>query len=282
MKYVKIASFLALLAMSSTSGAIIIRDDVDDDKYRVPASTLPALADFHQEGHGVLIAPQWVVTAAHVACMHPNQDVVINGLPRRVAAIIVHPGYKTPPEELVKEILASGEGARLRAFLASSDDIALVRLTAPVTDVPPVPLYSGDDELGKTVQLIGKGATGSGDKGIAAQSPHRTLLRRAYNVISSVDDRWISYTFDAPASALPLEGMSGNGDSGSPVLIQRDTRWELAGLVAWVSSDRDIRTFRGARYGDGGNNVRISHYRSWIERTISDEDKKRAPPPAGS
>lgn len=280
MTYLRNGLLLALWAISSTGNAIIIRDDVDDKQYRVPAATLPALADFHQEGHGVLIAPQWVVTAAHVACMHPNQDIVINGVPRKVDAILVHRGYKTPPEELVKEVLASGDGARLRAFLASSDDIALVRLAAPVSDVTPVPLYGGGDELGKTVQLIGKGATGDGSKGIAAHSPHRTALRRAYNVISSVDSRWISYTFDAPRSALPLEGMSGNGDSGGPLLIQRNEHWELAGLVAWVSSERDIRSFRGARYGDGGNNVRISHYKSWIESTISAEDKKRDRPPA--
>lgn len=58
-----------LLAMSSAAGAVVTRADVDDAKYRVPASVFPALVDLPGEGHGVLIAPQWVVTAAHAAPM---------------------------------------------------------------------------------------------------------------------------------------------------------------------------------------------------------------------
>src|SRR3546814_1308944 len=61
--------FLALLAISSTASAVVIRGDVDDAEYRIPAAAFPALADMPGEGHGVLIAPQWVVTAAHAAPM---------------------------------------------------------------------------------------------------------------------------------------------------------------------------------------------------------------------
>ena len=57
--------FVLLVAVSSGAGAIVIRDDVDDAQYRVSPAELPALADLPGEGHGVLIAPRWVVTAAH-------------------------------------------------------------------------------------------------------------------------------------------------------------------------------------------------------------------------
>jgi hypothetical protein len=33
------------------------------------------------------------------------------------------------------------------------------------------------------------------------------------------DARSLSYTLDAGADALPLEGMTGNGDSGSPLRV---------------------------------------------------------------
>lgn len=279
--YMKETIFLVMFAVSSAAGAIVIRDDVKDEKYQVPSSTLPALADFPGEGHGVLISPQWVVTAAHVACMQHIDAIMIKGQPRQVESITVHPGYKAPPESLIKEALASGDGASLRAFLASSDDLALIKLKTPVTDVEPVALYRGSDEIGKTVQLIGKGATGHGKDGIKPHSPHRTSLRRAFNVISSVDARWISYTFDAPASAVPLEGMAGNGDSGGPLLIREGRHWQLAGLVAWVSSQRDLRSYRGAQYGDGGNNVRISHYLAWIDSIVFAGQQKQAVKPAG-
>ncbi|WP_346838277.1 trypsin-like serine protease [Microbulbifer sp. SAOS-129_SWC] len=274
MKCIREYIFVALIAASSAADAIIIRDDISDDKYQIPASTLPALADFPGEGHGALISPHWVVTAAHVVHMRNIQEITINGAPREVESVVVHSEYKMPPKSLIKEALASGDGSRLRAFLASCDDIALIRLKAPVTDVQPISLYRGSEELGRTVELIGKGATGNGKEGVAPHSSHRTTLRRAFNVISGVDTRWISYTFDSPKSALPLEGAAGDGDSGSPVLIREKGQWQLAGLVSWDSSPRDLRTYRGPNYGDGGNNVRISHYFAWIEGTISAAEQK--------
>jgi hypothetical protein len=67
-----------LLTFSFTTSAVIIRGDVEDAKYRVPASAFPALVDMPGEGHGVLIAPQWVVTAAHAAPMQGmKEDVTI-------------------------------------------------------------------------------------------------------------------------------------------------------------------------------------------------------------
>lgn len=269
--------FMALLAMSSTASAIIIRDDIDDERYQIPASALPALADFPGEGHGALISPEWVVTAAHVVCMQDIEEITINDLPRKVESVVVHSGHKMPPDTLVKEALASGDGTELRAFLASSDDIALVKLRAAVTDVKPISLYRGSEEMGRRVQLIGKGATGNGKEGSEPDAAHRTTLRRAFNVISSVDTRWISYTFDSPNSGVPLEGMAGNGDSGGPVLVKEGGQWQLAGLVSWDSSQRDLRTYRGARYGDGGNNVRISHYIAWIESKVSPDNQVQRP-----
>lgn len=77
---------LILLAASSTASAVVIRHDVDDSKYRVPASEFPALVDMPGEGHGVLIAPQWVITAAHtIPGSYDLQHVVINGVSREGA-----------------------------------------------------------------------------------------------------------------------------------------------------------------------------------------------------
>ena len=74
-----------LLAAPSMAGAIVIRDDVDDARYRIPASALPALADLPGEGHGVLIAPRWVLTAAHaIAWQSALGEVSIAGVPRRM------------------------------------------------------------------------------------------------------------------------------------------------------------------------------------------------------
>jgi secreted trypsin-like serine protease len=266
----------ALLAASSTADAIVIRDDVEDGKYLAAASSIPALGDYPGEGHGVLIAPQWVITVAHVASMHTGREITINGVSRKVQSTVIHPGYRALPDALVEEALATGDSSKAMAFLASSDDVALVKLEEPVTDAEPMPLFSGNDEVGKTVQLIGKGATGKGSNGEVADGPHRTTLRRAFNVISSADRRWISYTFDTPETAVPLEGITGSGDSGSPVLIETNGRWQLAGLAAWKTVQGIVGANRRGRYGDGGNNVRISQYIEWIEEVMVAKTSEQA------
>ena len=152
-------------------------------------------------------------------------------------------------------------------FLASSDDIALLELAQSVTDVSPVALYEGDDELGRTV--LGKGATSTGATGYGNHAPHRTELRRAFNVISSADGRWFCYVFDDAASALPLEGMTGNGDSGGAALIQVEDQWRLAGLPSWTAAQGDARTMRLGLYGQTSCNTRISHYADWLQSTMA-------------
>ncbi|HRO04283.1 MAG TPA: hypothetical protein PLS69_11830, partial [Terricaulis sp.] len=59
------ASFITLAALATAASAVVIRDDVEDAAYQVESSEFSALADIPHEGHGVLIDPQWVITAAH-------------------------------------------------------------------------------------------------------------------------------------------------------------------------------------------------------------------------
>lgn len=270
---------LALLAISFTASAVVIRSDVDDAKYRVPASAFPALVDMPGEGHGVLIAPQWVVTAAHAAPMQGmEEDVSIGGVAHKIKRVIIYPGYKKLPVKLVNEALASGDFSKVHAFLASSNDIALIELASPLTDVTPVPLYRGNKEVGMTVRLVGKGATGNGSKGQDPHSPHRSVLRRAFNVIVGADPRYIWYRFDPPPSALPLEGITGSGDSGGPLLIGNGDSRQLVGLASWskyppghpfLSEYAPGRPFVEGLYGEIVYGVRISSYIQWIEGVIS-------------
>ena len=258
-----------LLAISFTASAVVIRSDVNDAKYRVPASAFPALVDMPGEGHGVLIAPQWVVTAAHAAPMQGMEgEVSIGGVARKVKRVITYPGYKRLPDELVKEALASGDFSKAHAFLASSNDIALIELGSPVTDVTPVPLYRGNKEAGMTVQLVGKGATGNGTDGQDPHSSHRTVLRRAFNVIVGADARYVWYRFDPPPSALPLEGVTGSGDSGGPLLIGDGSSKQLVGLASW-SKYAQGHSLQPGLYGLLVYGVRISSYAQWMESVMS-------------
>lgn len=258
----------ALLIVSFNASAIVIRDDVDDSKYRVPGPEIPALVDMPGEGHGVLIAPQWVITAAHAITWQSEiQQVTIGGMTRDVERLVIHPGYKRPPQGILDQALATWDWTLFRVLLSSSDDVALLKLAQPVTDVAPVAINRSAGEFGQVIKIIGKGATGNGITGYGFGSSHRTELRRAYNKVTSAHGRWFCYMFDKPSDGLPLEGGSGSGDSGGPVLMQAEQEWLLAGLTSWADPQSTVRT--PGRYGQISCNVRLSHYKDWIDGEIS-------------
>ena len=273
---------LLLLAVSSTASAVVIRHDVDDSKYRVPESEFPALVDMPGEGHGVLIAPRWIVTVAHTVPGGSIQEIALNGMPRRVERVFIHPGYRKLPESLIAQALESGDASKAMKFQASSKDIALVKLVEPVTDVAPAILYQGNNELGKLVKLMGKGATGNGADGEDPHSSHRTTLRRAFNSITSADGSWLGYVFDTAPSALALEGMGGGGDSGGPLLIKVNDQWQLAGLAAWKLVQGNAATFRPGIYSQTSYNVRLSGYAEWMETVMGSESQGKGTVPVSS
>lgn len=262
----RIPAVLALLmAMftSSAAGAVVLRHDVADSAYTIPAGAFPALVDLPHEGHGVLISDQWIVTAAHAVQGRPKQ-VTINGQCHSVEKIVVHPGYKS-----LSDVPTSGDLAPFMAIMAANDDIALIKLSRPLHDVTPAALHRSADEQGKVGKLYGRGATGNGLFGQIMHSPHRGALRRAYNRVSSADGQWLTYRFDFGSEGHPLEGMSGSGDSGGPLLIEVDGNVTLAGLTAWQYATGDISSFRPGRYGQISYLVRISHYADWIDSVIA-------------
>lgn len=259
----KILAF-SLIATTVPAGAIVIRHNVPDARYRVAENHYPPLVDLPIEGHGVLIADRWVVTVAHALAWResPITSVTINGRKRSVASVVIHPGYRSPPPTLMQ-----GDAAPLLAFQAARPDIALIHLAEPVSDVQPAPLYRGKAERGQIVEIIGRGASGDGVAG-QKPGPNRGPLRRAQNRIERADDAWLTYRFDRGSKALPLEGMLGNGDSGGPVLIRKGREWQLAGLASWQWWDGDLADFKGGTYGRVSYQVRITHYAAWIDSTI--------------
>jgi hypothetical protein len=152
-----------------------------------------------------------------------------------------------------------------------------VELAKPVEDVEPVKLYLRPDELGRVVEIFGKGATGDSLTGAAPDAPHRSQLRHAYNRIVAVQNQWLYYKFDCGNAALPLEGMTASGDSGGPVLIDDHGTWELAGIAQGLDGTRSdllamrAGTFRMGLCGQEVSSTRVSFYARWIEDTIKSQ-----------
>jgi hypothetical protein len=255
---------LSAVLFAPGATAIVQRDDVPESAYRATAAQLPALVDLPNEGHGLLVAPNWVLTVAHAAAPGQVPSVTIQGRSVAVAEVIRHPGFRAPDPGAL-----TGDTAVLMKQLAASADIALIRLAEPVAGIAPLPLYRGTQETGKGVWLYGKGATATGRTGVDPKAPHRSELRRATNQVERVDGAWLVLRFDAPPAGTAREGLQGNGDSGGPVLINHGGQWQLAGLMSWQRWNGRLEDYRASRYGAEGYQVRVSHYLEWIDATMA-------------
>lgn len=263
------ATFWFAVCVSATVGwandarAATIRDDVADAQY-IALGQSPEYSSVGTfvnnqsfNGSAVLIAPDWVLTAAHLFRFASSGTFTINGSSYTSSALITHPMWNG------------------NAFLGY--DFGLVHLSSPVLGVTPTLLYTSADEIGMTGTFIGYGMTGNGLSGaLPGVDGNVRGFQNAIDGDFGNPGVLLGSDFDNPLNAadsdfgspipLSLEGAVANGDSGGGVFVNVNGATYLSGIISFVAA-RDGSA--NSDYGDVNGFGRISAALPWIISTTN-------------
>jgi len=186
---------------------------------------------------GVLISPQYVLTAGHCATGVANTRgrFQVGGTTYSTSQVVVHPQYNENAEP------------------DQSNDIAIYKLSQAVTSVPFYPIYRSTPQVGQVLTLVGFGGGGTGASG--SQGDFGTK-RVGTTPIDAVTSKMIWWDFDNES-----ESNTAPGDSGGPAFLNVSGSYYVAGITSGGSN-------ADAGLGDESFDTRVDAYAAWIDSIV--------------
>jgi len=251
--------------VSAVGWGSTIRDDRADSAYIALGENYPYVCRVTGggSGSGVLIAPNWVLTAGHVFWGRTSGSVRFGSTVYNSAEVFEYSGWDV-----------------------GKSDLALVRLQTPVVGIEPVRMWNGRNEVGRVATSVGFGTSGTGISGNTGGYGTKRAFR---NVIDGYNEVLWGYNyyglitdFDKPDNSmntfgligsdptpLDLEGCATPGDSGGGLFVNYGGEEFLVGItsyVAWEGVDpwASRSSNRYGYYGDNNGYSRVSDAEQWI------------------
>lgn len=252
-------------------------------------------------GTATLVAPNYIVTAAHVVkndyheipdpndwkfYLHDDFEEASFSQVYQIEEIIVHPAWTA--RQTSYNVLGDGDELGL--------DLAVAKLNRSVTSLYPARLPSAsDDPLGLRTVLGGFGSLVEGNTGMENDSNKQrvggeNIIDRSVAMVSkpgvpeSQRGGVLGIDFDSPmeehnelvsgrsvellglgnseATPLSLEASTAVGDSGGPAFVRTNGFWRVHGVVSYGTTD--------SSYGDVTVYTRLATHYDWLMNELPD------------